>query len=136
MTSLHRQLAADTQALAENDFCWLRYIDDQRFPWVVIVPKQNNLREWFELDKDNQIQLLTLTNRIACALQHITAADKINLGALGNLVPQLHIHVIARYKNDPCWPGPVWGCGQSEPSGEMQPPAWATALLSDLQTLL
>jgi diadenosine tetraphosphate (Ap4A) HIT family hydrolase len=103
-------------------------MNDQRFPWLVLVPKRSDIREWYELDQDEQHELLDLMNRCALHLQSLTGASKMNIGALGNLVPQLHIHVIARNENDPCWPGPVWGSGEVVPYAEGQQPAWISAL--------
>lgn len=124
MATLHPRLAADTRALAETDLCWLRWMNDQRFAWLIVVPKRDGLREWHHLPVDEQVQLLTQVNALAGQLETITGADKINIGALGNMVPQLHIHVIARFEGDPCWPGPVWGQGQPQPWPEDAQPDW------------
>lgn len=103
-------------------------MNDQRFPWLVLVPKRDNIREWFELDSSQQHDLLDLMNRCAMHLQALTGAEKINLGALGNLVPQLHVHIIARGSGDPCWPGPVWGQGQAQPYAQGDEPEWLPAM--------
>lgn len=128
MTELHPRLAADTLALAEDDFVWVRYMNDARFPWLVIVPKAHDLREWFELETSSQQRLLTLVNHLSKELQLLTHADKMNLGALGNLVPQLHIHLIARHHDDACWPSPVWGQGKAQAYTANATPSWVTAL--------
>ncbi|MEE3319388.1 MAG: HIT family protein [Pseudomonadota bacterium] len=136
MPSLHPRLAADTRALGETGLCWLRWMNDQRFAWLIIVPKRDGLREWHHLPTDEQRQLLTQVNTLAGQLETVTGADKINIGALGNMVPQLHIHVIARFEGDPCWPGPVWGQGQPEPWAEGEQPGWLDKLdLSALEGL-
>lgn len=132
MTALHPRLAADTRALAETDFAWLRYMNDQRFAWLVVVPKQPDLREWHELAETDQQRLLTQVNQLSQTLQHITHAEKMNLGALGNLVPQLHLHIIARNPSDACWPGPVWGQGQPVPYADNAAPDWLPALKAQL----
>lgn len=111
MPQLHPRLAADTGALGETPLCWLRWMRDARFPWLVVVPKRDGLQEWHHLPPSEQRELLDTVNQLAAELERVTGADKINLGALGNLVPQLHIHVIARFRGDACWPGPVWGQG-------------------------
>ncbi|EKF74472.1 hypothetical protein A11A3_08625 [Alcanivorax hongdengensis A-11-3] len=128
MTSLHPRLAQDTRPVAETDLCWVRYMNDQRFAWLVVVPKREGLREWHHLPVAEQQALLALVNDLAGQLERLTGADKMNLGALGNMVPQLHIHIIARFEGDPCWPGPVWGQGQPEPWAEDEAPAWLTPL--------
>ena len=136
MPSLHPRLAADTRALGETGLCWMRWMNDQRFAWLIIVPKRDGLREWHHLPTDEQRQLLTQVNALAGQLETVTGADKINIGALGNMVPQLHIHVIARFEGDPCWPGPVWGQGQPEPWAEGEQPGWLDKLdLSALEGL-
>jgi len=128
VAELHARLAEDTRALGETPDCWIRWMNDQRFAWLVVVPKRDGVREWFELDSSLQHDLLDLVNRCAMHLQALTGAEKINLGALGNLVPQLHIHVIARSCDDPCWPGPVWGQGQPQPYPGEQEPDWVSPL--------
>lgn len=125
---LHPRLEADTRALGETPQFWLRWMNDQRFPWVIVVPRQPGVREWHELDGPLQQDLLSMVNRCSLHLQRLTAADKMNIGALGNLVPQLHVHVIARHEGDPCWPGPVWGQGVPEPWQGSAQPAWLPAL--------
>jgi diadenosine tetraphosphate (Ap4A) HIT family hydrolase len=124
---LHPRLEADTHAIGETAEYWLRWMNDRRFPWVIVVPKKPGLREWHELDYDAQHALLDMVNRCSLHLQNLTGAEKMNIGALGNLVPQLHIHIIARRSGDACWPGPVWGQGAPEPWGNEQP-AWLPAL--------
>lgn len=122
MSQLHPRLAADTGELGETRLCWLRWMRDGRFPWLVVVPKRDGLREWHHLPIAEQGELLITVNYLAAELERVTGADKINLGALGNLVPQLHVHVIARFQGDDCWPGPVWGQGTPRPVPT--PPGW------------
>lgn len=128
MAELHPRLAADTRPLAETPRFWLRWMNDRRFAWVILVPRMEGIREWHELPPDWQHELLDLANRVALHLQALVGADKINLGALGNVVPQLHVHVIARREGDPCWPGPVWGNGAPEPWPEGDEPDWLAPL--------
>lgn len=125
---LHPRLAADTHAIGETSDYWLRWMNDRRFPWVVIVPRKADVREWHELEEAAQQDLLTMVNRCSLHLQRLTSAEKMNIGALGNMVPQLHVHIIARHEGDACWPGPVWGQGSAEPWSEGQQPAWLPAL--------
>ncbi|MEY1663124.1 HIT family protein [Isoalcanivorax beigongshangi] len=125
---LHPRLEADTHAIGETSDMWLRWMDDQRFPWVIVVPKQHGVTEWYELPIESQHALLDMANRCGLYLKGLTGADKINIGALGNLVPQLHIHVIARRQDDACWPGPVWGQGEPQPYPTGQLPPWLPGL--------
>ena len=104
-------------------------MNDQRFAWIVVVPKRDGLREWHHLPVGEQQALLAQVNGLASQLEQITGADKINIGALGNMVPQLHVHIIARFADDPCWPGPVWGQGQPEPWPDNRAPGWIARLV-------
>ena len=103
-------------------------MNDRRFPWLVLVPRHDGVREWHELPSSQQHDLLDLMNRCALHLQALTGAEKMNIGALGNLVPQLHVHVIARHSADPCWPGPVWGQGSADHYAEGEEPDWLAAM--------
>lgn len=112
---LHPQLAADTHYVTELENCQVLLMNDARFPWLVLVPTVDNIRELYELSTAAQEQTNRAMLRAAQLLAKHTHADKMNVAALGNQVPQLHIHVIARYATDAAWPGPVWGVGQAEP---------------------
>jgi diadenosine tetraphosphate (Ap4A) HIT family hydrolase len=84
-------------------------MNDANYPWLILVPRKPNLTEVIDLDEVEQAQLMTEVTRVARALREVTHCDKLNIAALGNVVPQLHVHVIARFRNDPAWPKPVWG---------------------------
>lgn len=128
MVELHPRLQQDTRAVGENPLCWIRYMNDQRFPWVILVPKVDGVTEWHDLAPVQQQELLEWVNRCAVNLKRIASVEKINIGALGNLVPQLHVHVIGRCQGDPCWPGPVWGNGEPQPWPEGEAPDWLQPL--------
>lgn len=128
MVELHPRLAADTRPLGETPEHWLRWMNDRRFPWLVLIPKVADAREWHDLPSAGQHDLLDLVNRSALHLQALTGAAKMNIGALGNVVPQLHVHVVARTPEDACWPGPVWGCGQALPYEHDEEPVWVKSL--------
>lgn len=113
--SLHPRLAADTHPLCQLGFSDLLLMDDSRFPWLILVPRFKDASEWFDLPDEMQIKLSSEVSDIAKKLKHGTGADKINIAALGNQVPQLHIHIIARFKSDAAWPNPVWGNGKAIP---------------------
>lgn len=108
---LDPRLAADSHWLADGPLSQLRLMDDTRFPWLVLVPRVAGAVEWFELPATEQMQLLEEINVAARLLRADGACGKINIGALGNIVRQLHVHVVARNESDAAWPGPVWGSG-------------------------
>ncbi len=108
---LDPRLAADTHTVASLPLCDVRLMDDARWPWLVLVPRRAGLVEIADLHGDEQAVLWQEVNRAAAALRAVTPCDKLNLGALGNIVRQLHVHVIARVEGDAAWPGPVWGHG-------------------------
>ena len=112
---LDPRLEADSLPVAEFGLCSLRLMDDQRFPWVLLVPRRAAVRELFELSAFDQAELLIELNHAARALSAVAKPHKLNLGALGNIVEQLHLHLIARPPGDAAWPGPVWGSGARQP---------------------
>ena len=107
--SLHPQLATDTVAMGDLPLCRVLAVNDGNFPWILLVPRRVAATEIIDLDEVEQAQLMTEISRTARALKAVTACDKLNIAALGNVVPQLHIHVIARRQGDSAWPKPVWG---------------------------
>ena len=107
--SLHPQLARDTVNIGDLPLCRVLIIDDANFPWLLLVPRRPDVTEILDLDEVAQAQLMTETTRVARALRAVTGCDKLNIAALGNVVPQLHVHVIARFRSDAAWPRPVWG---------------------------
>ena len=112
---LDRRLEADSEPLQWLGLCELRLMNDQRWPWVILVPQRAGIEELHDLTPLDQAMLTFETNLTAEALKRATGCLKINTGALGNVVRQLHVHVVARSENDPNWPGPVWGYGPREP---------------------
>ena len=108
---LDPRLAADSHWLADGPLSQLRLMDDTRFAWLVLVPRVEGAVEWVELPAAAQAQLLGEINLAAGLLRADGPCDKINIGALGNIVRQLHVHVVARREGDAAWPGPVWGSG-------------------------
>jgi diadenosine tetraphosphate (Ap4A) HIT family hydrolase len=108
---LDPRLQADSVALAEGPLSQLRLVDDTRFAWLVLVPRVPGAVEWVDLDGGAQRLLLAEVNRAAALLRATGPCAKLNVGALGNVVRQLHVHVVARNEGDAAWPGPVWGAG-------------------------
>jgi diadenosine tetraphosphate (Ap4A) HIT family hydrolase len=106
---LHPQLAADTHPLATLALCDLRLMDDANYPWLVLVPRLPSARELIDLDPAQRRQLSDEIDVASRLLRDVFRPFKLNVAALGNLVPQLHVHVIAREESDPAWPAPVWG---------------------------
>lgn len=115
MFKLHRQLAQDCFELGNFPLCRLLLMNDSNYPWFILVPQRNDIHEIFQLAEADQHQLLRESSHLARVLDELFAADKINVAALGNVVPQLHIHHIVRYRGDPAWPAPVWGRVTTEP---------------------
>ena len=107
--NLHETLARDTVEIVRWPLCRVLLMNNSRYPWLILVPAQLNLTELHDLDSADQTVLMSEITRASQALAALYAPDKINVGALGNTVPQLHIHVIARFRADDGWPGPVWG---------------------------
>ncbi|MDR6816234.1 diadenosine tetraphosphate (Ap4A) HIT family hydrolase [Neorhizobium sp. 2083] len=117
---LDGRIARDSDLVSVLGLCQLRIQNDSRWPWLVMVPERPGMTEIFELSPGEQVQLSAEVNRVAGALKTVTGATKINVGALGNIVRQLHVHVIARFEGDSNWPGPIWGFGQAAPYAESQ----------------
>lgn len=107
--SLHPQLAADTLPVGDLPLSCVLLAKDANYPWLILVPKRPNLTEIFDLPEQEQDQLFGEIRRAAGALKSVTQCDKLNIAAIGNVVSQLHIHVVARRKADAAWPKPVWG---------------------------
>jgi len=107
--SLHARLKEDTIDIGDLPLSRVLVIKDANYPWLLLVPRRAQTSEIIDLDEVEQAQLMAEISRVARALKDITKCDKLNIAALGNMVPQLHVHVIARRANDAAWPRPVWG---------------------------
>ena len=113
--TLDPRLERDTHCLLNAPLCRIGLMNDARFPWLVLVPRRPHVREWPDLDLADQLQLQAEINACARALQQVfPQGEKLNIAALGNVVPQLHIHVILRHAGDAVWPAPVWNSGARE----------------------
>lgn len=112
---LEARINKDSDLIKKLDLCQLRIQNDSRWPWLVMVPERPGMTEIFELSAGDQALLLAEVARVGVALKQVTGATKINTAAIGNIVRQLHVHVIARFEGDANWPGPVWGFGQAVP---------------------
>ena len=112
---LDQRLAQDATEVCNWKLSRILLMNDRRFPWLILVPRRTGAVEAFDLSADEQGLLWREVNAAARALKRITGCRKINIGALGNIVSQLHVHVVARRADDAAWPGPVWGKGTAEP---------------------
>lgn len=130
---LDERLARDSELLMRMGLCELRLMGDKRWPWLLLVPQRPDITELFELTPLDQAMLTFEQITVAAALKTATGATKINVGALGNIVRQLHVHVIARSEGDANWPGPVWGHGTTIPYDDGEKQAFKTRLLEALQ---
>ena len=106
---LHPQLEKDCFVIGRFPLCLLLLINDANYPWFILVPQREGIIEIHQLSDEDQQQLMRESSMLATCIEKEFNADKINLAALGNMVPQLHIHHIVRYKSDPAWPAPAWG---------------------------
>lgn len=112
---LHERLAADTCRVGSLPLCDVLLMNDARFPWLILVPRVAGARDIIDLDDNRIAQLNSESVLIQRALRTLFTPDKLNVAAIGNLVPQLHVHHVARFSTDSEWPAPVWGRGKTQP---------------------
>ncbi len=117
---IHPQLQKDCIDLGSFDLCRLLLMNDSRYPWCILVPQRSDITEIFQLSNADQIQLNKESIYLSQKLAEEFSADKMNIAALGNVVPQLHIHHVVRYKNDHAWPAPIWGVGEAVKYGQAE----------------
>ena len=129
---LHPRLAADSLPVCSLSLCAVHLMNDARFPWLLLVPRRPALTELLDLSPADRRQCYQEIDQAAAALREIIVPDKLNIGALGNVVRQLHIHIIARFEADTAWPDPVWGKGTATPYEASA----AAVLITRLQELL
>tara|TARA_R110002110_G_scaffold310454_7_gene523919 strand:- start:2050 stop:2460 length:411 start_codon:yes stop_codon:yes gene_type:complete len=132
MFELHPDLVAGTFDVASLSLCRVQLLNDKTYPWLVLVPAKPGLKDFHDIAPDDQLTLMREIDLASRALISIYSPDKMNVAALGNMTPQLHIHVIARYKTDPAWPGPVWGAVAAQKYGEAE----LAQTISKIQTAL
>jgi diadenosine tetraphosphate (Ap4A) HIT family hydrolase len=113
--TLHPQLKRDTAPLGDLPLSRVLLMNDTNFPWLIAVPRHPGAVELFDLDARERMQLMDELALLAELLKDLTGCDKINVAAIGNVVPQLHVHVVARRRDDPAWPRPVWGALPARP---------------------
>jgi diadenosine tetraphosphate (Ap4A) HIT family hydrolase len=112
---LHPRLAADCLLVTDLPLCRLLLLNDTRYPWLILVPRRAAIREIHHLNESDRHGLMNESCQLAAAMERLFQPAKLNVASLGNLVPQLHLHHIARFPHDPAWPGPVWGHSSAIP---------------------
>jgi len=117
---LHPQLAKDSIWLADWPLSQLRLINDTNYPWFILVPRRANIRDVIDLTEEEQAVLWQESAKLSQLLRIKYNPEKLNLAALGNMVPQLHLHHVARYSTDIAWPAPIWGKVAAKPYTEQQ----------------
>lgn len=134
--SLHPQLAADCAEVGDLPLSRLLLMRDRRFPWCILVPRIPDLRELHDLPAGERASWFSELEAVSRAVLDLARITKVNVGALGNLVPQLHVHVVGRHPRDAAWPGPVWGSGPAEELSDEQTARLAAGLRDALGPLL
>jgi len=117
---LHPRLEQDCIAIGRFELCRLLMMNDRQYPWFILVPERAGLQEIYQLSKTERELLTEESSYLAKNLAALYKADKMNIAAIGNMVPQLHIHHIVRYQTDKAWPAPVWGKFDTVPYSERQ----------------
>jgi len=133
--TLDERLEADTIPVTELPLCRVLLMNDARFSWVILVPRQAGASEVFDLSPEDQQQLWHETSALGAAMKESFEGDKINIATLGNVVSQLHMHIIVRHQDDAAWPGPVWGAGTAEPYTPDQQANVRAQLLAEIEGL-
>lgn len=109
MFTLNDRLKTDTLEVARLKLSRVLLMNDRALPWLILVPERDNITEWHDLLYEDRMTLMEEIVLISSVIQKLYKPDKINIGSLGNIVSQLHIHIIGRFKSDRAWPGPLWG---------------------------
>lgn len=132
MFTLHPTLKKDTVEVTRLDICHVLLIRDKTYPWLILVPGKDGLRDLDDLNEDDRVQVMAEIDHVSKAMKRIFQPYKMNVAALGNMVEQLHIHVIARTQDDPAWPAPVWGAGPRTDYNDDERNQLITKLLAEL----
>ena len=129
---MHPRLTADTFFVADWTLSRVVVMNDVRYPWVILIPRREGVVELFDLNAQDRGTMIEEIARASESLKRLTGASKMNVGALGNVVAQLHVHIVARIPGDAAWPGPVWGHGDAQPYDERARDEFAARLASAL----
>ncbi len=130
---LDPKIAADSLLVCRLKPFELRLVNDARWPWLLVVPIRAGVEEWHDLTEPEADALSDLIRRLSINLKALTAAEKINVAALGNIVRQFHLHIVARRTEDANWPGPVWGFGKPLPYSNEASEALIRAILEGME---
>lgn len=130
--ALDPRLAADSVGVTDLALCHVRLMNDATYPWLLLIPRREGAVEIIDLPAGERMQLMDEIALVSGVLRDMTRCDKLNVAALGNMVPQLHVHVIARFAGDPAWPGPVWGKAPAQPYAEASRAGLVSALAARL----
>lgn len=133
MFTLHSRLEQDTIPVADFPLCRLVLMNDTRFPWFILIPRVGGITETYQLDKSDRQQLMDESCILAEALMTAFHGHKMNVAALGNVVPQLHVHHVVRQENDAAWPAPIWGVGSPEAMSDEEAQSRIQQLIPHLQ---
>lgn len=128
--TLDERLSADSLPLCQTDMSLLRVSRDARFPWLILIPQRDGLADLVDLSPDDETRVMADMRAASLVLRQVTKCDKLNVASLGNMVRQLHIHIVARFEGDAAWPGPIWGVDEAEPLEAV--PDWALDVRSRL----
>lgn len=120
MFKLHPTLERDTVELCRLELCHVLLMRDRSYPWLILVPAREGLRDFDDLNETDRVIAGAEIDRVSKAMKAVFKPHKMNVAALGNVVEQLHIHVVARFQDDAAWPGPVWGVRPSEDYDDAQ----------------
>lgn len=132
---LDPRLEADSALVTRLPLCQLRRMNERQFPWLLLVPERAGIEELHQLEPAELQQLWAEVTAVSERLQQHCGADKMNVAALGNIVPQLHVHVVARFGNDPAWPAPIWGRFEASPFSPEELVSECSRLLSAMADL-
>lgn len=133
--SLDSRLESDSFPVTDLPLCQVRLMNDARFTWLVLIPRRPGIREVFELSTEDQTQLWREATALGQAMKAAVQGDKLNLATLGNVVAQLHLHVVVRKTDDAAWPAPVWGHGEARPYDMDSLAAMRDMILAQIQSL-
>ena len=134
--SLHPRLEADSFLIGDLALCRVLLMNDARFPWLILVPRRANLRDMMDLAPEDQASLMSEINAASHVLQRLIHPHKLNVAAIGNIVAQLHIHIVAGFEDDAAWPAPVWGHGVREPYDDNESSGFVGLLQRELGYLV
>ena len=134
--TLHPQLAHDCFELADFPLCKLLLCNDSAYPWFILVPKVSDIKDVYQLDWQQQQQLLNESSLLSELVMQVFDGDKMNVAALGNVVEQLHVHHVVRYKTDVSWPKPIWGQQALTPYTEVELAELKEKLLPKIAVIL